>query len=295
MLQPDTYEVLKKIFNKREIETLEIPEPSVYIGLSEKDKTLLKRILKSGGKWCNTDSMMIEILSEQLQLSKSQMKGSDTYKMLDILRYLIDNIGQYTEIDSELTAYRHFAKLLDCLFQETNLMLLDGEPVCLAVKEEIIGTHSLYPLAEGNALSTCSIRKIDAIIATKVNKECVELSTNEWKKSNVSSTITLKQQSKSLRSNLCILNQLERKFNIQTRNILAIDFLGYKGYLYSLEKKKGVAVANLVEELVLPTKKSDIEHVLQTINALFILKVRLPCHFFLLAKLILFSLERIMR
>jgi hypothetical protein len=101
-----------------------------------------------------------------------------------------------------------------------------GEPACIAAKEEIIATHSLYPSAEGNALSTCSIRKIDAIIATEVKKERVELSTNEWKKSNVSSAIAFKQQSKNLRSNLSILNQLERKFNIQTKNILALDFLG---------------------------------------------------------------------
>jgi hypothetical protein len=67
--------------------------------------------------------------------------------------------------------------------------------------------------------------KIDAIIATEVKKKCVELSTNEWKKSNESSAIAFKQQSKNLRSNLSILNQLERKFNIQTKNILAIGFL----------------------------------------------------------------------
>ncbi|KAG0177365.1 hypothetical protein DFQ29_004938 [Apophysomyces sp. BC1021] len=235
MLQPDAYEALKKIFNKEEMETLEISESSIYIGLSEEDKTLLKRMIESGGKGNDTDNMMDEILSEQLRLSKLRMKGSDTYKMLDILR---------------------------CI----------GEPACMAVKEEIIATHSLYPLAECNALSTCSIRKIDAMIATEVKKERVELSTNEWKKRNVSSAIAVKQQSKNLRFNLPILNQLERKFNIQTKNILAMDFVSCEGYLYSLEKKEGVAVAALVKELIIPTKKSEIEHVFQTINALFTLK-----------------------
>ncbi|KAG0192058.1 hypothetical protein DFQ28_010329 [Apophysomyces sp. BC1034] len=272
MLQPDAYEALKKIFNKEEMETLEISESSIYIGLSEEDKTLLKRMIESGGKGNDTDNMMDEILSEQLRLSKLRMKGSDTYKMLDILRCMIDSIGQYTESDSELTAYHHCAKLLDCLFGGTNLMLLDGEPACMAVKEEIIATHSLYPLAECNALSTCSIRKIDAMIATEVKKERVELSTNEWKKRNVSSAIAVKQQSKNLRFNLPILNQLERKFNIQTKNILAMDFVGCEGYLYSLGKKEGVAVATLVKEFILPTRKSEIEHVLQTINVLLILK-----------------------
>ncbi|CAO3703931.1 unnamed protein product [Rhizopus stolonifer] len=110
------------------METLESSEPSIYIGLSEEDKMLLKRIIKSGGQEGNTDDMMDEILSQQLRLSKLRMKDSDTYKMLDILRYMIDSISQFTERDSELTAYRHFAKLLDCLFRGTDLMLLDGEP-----------------------------------------------------------------------------------------------------------------------------------------------------------------------
>lgn len=46
MLQPGAYEALKKMFNKKEMETLESSEPSIYIGLSEEDKTLLKRIAK---------------------------------------------------------------------------------------------------------------------------------------------------------------------------------------------------------------------------------------------------------
>lgn len=102
-----------------------------------------------------------------------------------------------------------------------------SEPACMTVKKEIIATHSLFPLAEGNnALSTCSIRKIDAIIATEAKIECVELSINEWKKSNVSSTVAFKQRSKNLRSNLSILNQLQRKFDIKSSNILAMDVIG---------------------------------------------------------------------
>ncbi|KAI9322769.1 hypothetical protein BX666DRAFT_1849489 [Dichotomocladium elegans] len=205
---------------------LESPEGNTCIGLSEEDKSLLKRMIRSGGKESDAETMMDEILSEQLRLSRLRMKGSDTYKMLDILRYMIDSIDQYTERDSELTAYRHFAKLLDCLFRDTNLKLLDGEMACIALKEEMIATHSLYPSEEDSALSTCSVRKIDAIMATDVKKDCVELSSNEWKRSNVSSLIALKQQSKNLRSNMSILNQLERKFDIKTKKILAVDFFG---------------------------------------------------------------------
>jgi hypothetical protein len=46
MLQSGAYEALKKIFNKKEMETLENSEPSIYIGLSEEEKTLLKKMIK---------------------------------------------------------------------------------------------------------------------------------------------------------------------------------------------------------------------------------------------------------
>lgn len=96
----------------------------------------------------------------------------------------------------------------------------------MAVKEEMIVNHPLFPTSEENALSTCSIRKIDAIVVTNIEKERVELSSNEWKKSCVSSNTAMKQQSKNLRTNLSILNQLSRRYSIKTKNVVAMDFIG---------------------------------------------------------------------
>lgn len=44
--------------------------------------------------------------------------------------------------------------------------------------------------------------------------------------------------------------------------------------MYSLEEKEGLYVANLIEELSLPTSKEAIKHVSETINTLFKFKVR---------------------
>ncbi|KAG1140150.1 hypothetical protein G6F37_008227 [Rhizopus arrhizus] len=64
---------------------------------------------------------------------------------------------------------------------------------------------------------------------------------------------------------------IKRQRHLQDAGYLEI-YLGYEGYLYSFEKKESITITTLVKELVPPTKKSEIEHVLQTINALFILK-----------------------
>ncbi|EIE81348.1 hypothetical protein RO3G_06053 [Rhizopus delemar RA 99-880] len=73
---------------------------------------------------------------------------------------------------------------------------------------------------------------------------------------------------------------LSRKYEIKTKNVLAMDFIGSSGYMHTLEKKEGVYVASLIEEITLPTNKSQIKHVLKTVNALFTFKVRLFRCFF---------------
>ncbi|KAG1553059.1 hypothetical protein G6F46_002985 [Rhizopus delemar] len=164
--------------------------------LSEsKEQTDLRSYFTNGGAEGNTDNMMDEILIEQFRLSKLRLYHSDTYK--------IENIDNYSESDREMTAYRLCAKILDCLFSGTGLRLLDDEPGCIAMKEEIV---------------------------------------------------------------------LSRKYEIKTKNVLAMDFIGSSGYMHTLEKKEGVYVASLIEEITLPTNKSQIKHVLKTVNALFTFK-----------------------
>ena len=43
--------------------------------------------------------------------------------------------------------------------------------------------------------------------------------------------------------------------------------------MYSLEKREGIAVATLAAELMVPTKKSDLEYVVQTINTLLLIQL----------------------
>ncbi|GAA5817580.1 hypothetical protein MFLAVUS_011128 [Mucor flavus] len=249
-----------------------------YVGLSVQSEELFERIIESGGKDVDTNPMMNIILAEQLYLNQSRLENSDQFKFLNILKcifpLMIENTQVISKDDSEMSSYRHFAKILDYLFTGTDLKLLDGEPSCLSVKEEMIANYALYPtsVSKEHTFSMSSAKKIDAIVTTNIQKNRVELSTKEWKKSSVSSVVAVKQQSKNLRSNLSILNQLKSKYEIQTKNILAMDFVGYTGYMYNLVEKEGVYVPNLVTELILPTQKSEIKHVFRTINALFILK-----------------------
>ncbi|EPB85967.1 hypothetical protein HMPREF1544_07209 [Mucor circinelloides 1006PhL] len=93
----------------------------------------------------------------------------------------IESIVDWSEADSELTSYRY------CGPQDTR-------PGCLAAKKQMIANHSLFPFTKENALSTCSIRKIDTTVVTNIEKERIELSTNEWKKRDASADTVMEQQ-----------------------------------------------------------------------------------------------------
>ncbi|KAG1047664.1 hypothetical protein G6F43_009899 [Rhizopus delemar] len=181
-MQPESYETPNSILSQEEMKALESPSNNTHIGLPEVDLTILRRVLESGGEEIDLEAIEEEILREQLRLRSLKMKSSDQYKILEVLRCMIECIDHCSENDSELIYYRHFAKLLDYLFKDTNLLLLDGESACIAVKEEMIAGHSLYPSSKNNVMSTCGIRKLDAIIATQLKKERVAFSTDEWKK-----------------------------------------------------------------------------------------------------------------
>lgn len=50
-------------------------------------------------------------------------------------------------------------------FYSSKIVNSSGEPAYIAVREEMLAGQSLYPHSQRNVLSTCGIRKIDAIIA----------------------------------------------------------------------------------------------------------------------------------
>ncbi|KAG1450576.1 hypothetical protein G6F46_001734 [Rhizopus delemar] len=46
----------------------------------------------------------------------------------------------------------------------------------------------------------------------------------------------MKQQSKNLRTNLSILNQLNRKYSIKAKNVVAMDFIVHKTHYFPTSK-----------------------------------------------------------
>lgn len=67
-------------------------------------------------------------------------------------------------------------------------------------------------------------RKIDLLLKYDEN-ESIDLCSNEWKNTKVTSDLKLKQQSKNMKVNACIINNLQRKYG-DFQSVLALDVVG---------------------------------------------------------------------
>lgn len=100
----------------------------------------------------------------------------------------------------------------------------------------------------------------------------VELSSSEWKKSSVSESLILKQQTKNLKVNVCILSLLRSVYGNQFNTVLAMDWIGNIGYLYKITKVDKVFVANQIDKLMIPENIETFGMLKDTLNNLFKLK-----------------------
>lgn len=147
--------------------------------------------------------------------------------MLSITEKIIEDTEYWSkeQNEQEITFYRRFASLLDVLFNGSEIKLADGETACERSRKPIEVNKHLFNVDDVSP--SCS-RKIDMILKYDDNKN-VELCSNEWKRMKVSSDLKIKQQSKNLRVNAAIINNLQAEYGPSFNTILAMDVIGSKG------------------------------------------------------------------
>ncbi|KAI7874331.1 uncharacterized protein EV154DRAFT_84149 [Mucor mucedo] len=123
----------------------------------------------------------------------------------------------------------NFASILSVLFKGTEVVLSDGETGCHSSR---IAIEANKPVLAGEGTSPTYSRKIDLLLQYDERK-AIDLCSNEWKKVKVTSDLKLKQQSKNMRINACILNNLQGTYG-GSHSVLALYVIGLNGYMYKL-------------------------------------------------------------
>lgn len=95
-------------------------------------------------------------------------------------------------------------------------------------------------------------RRLDVIVSPEQDENRdIELCLLKFKKSDATYATVLQQQSKNLRTNACILNDIHLLTHNEGACIAYIDFCGRAGYIAQLFKTKEKCVALEVAEIVM--------------------------------------------
>lgn len=167
---------------------------------------------------------------------------------------------------SENTYLRKFAEITDTLFKKTNLIIKDGETVCEASKRMQI-------------INECDVtfgRRLDLIVTSEQDDERdIELCSLEFKKGDASYITLLCQQSKNLRINACILNEIHLLTLEENISIAYLDFSGRNAYISQLFKMNNQFVAHEVGRVVIIKSLLELEKLRETMLNLMKWKISL--------------------
>ncbi|CAO3620953.1 unnamed protein product [Mucor hiemalis] len=157
-----------------------------------------------------------------------------------VLYNVVNNFKYWTNEDNhnEAMYVRKFEDILEFLFTETDLTVRDREGVSKSTRRMQIMND--YDLTYG--------RRIDLLISGDSN----EVASIEFKKKAVSNTVSLYQQSKNIRINGCILNQIHLMTDSTDDTVLYYDCIGRDSYLCQLFEFQVTYICQKLYDISIP-------------------------------------------
>lgn len=125
-----------------------------------------------------------------------------------------------------MTYQRKFANILNILLQKEDIAVYNGEKVSKDTQRVQILNENVE-----------NGRKSDLLTKTKYGDVAIELCSIEYKVQDANDNISKKQQSKNIRTNIRILNNIN-SINKQSNNILYMDWKGRDNYLCRFSSSK---------------------------------------------------------
>ncbi|KAI8329384.1 hypothetical protein BC941DRAFT_443008 [Chlamydoabsidia padenii] len=242
-------------------------------GLSEASSLLYEQLMQETLNSPDDDDLLQLIYHKKSELVASKNRSDERFYVLCILEHVVEGIDdwQTTQEESELTIYRRFGGILDILFRNTKICLADGETISEASSRTMRYNECVY--GDSNTTTNNSFgRRIDLIMKSSKEK-AIELCTNEWKRQQAGTTVSVNQQNKNIRLNCAVLSHLQSlKHPSKVPFTVAMDWLGTAGYMYILVDVEGIYVARKIGQLIMPRTLLDLEEFKRTLDLLFAFK-----------------------
>ncbi|CAO3669998.1 unnamed protein product [Rhizopus stolonifer] len=215
----------------------------------------------------NTDTLHTMI--DELKHKESD-KHSSNYQVLNAVEMVVKNLRFWSNASpkSELTYLRKFEGLLEVIMDDTELMLSDGESVCISTRDSL---RSMLEESENTEYG----RRIDLLVRCAHSETTVELCSIEFKREDANKSLVIHQQSKNSRVNSCILSSINSLTKDPTNQILAFDFAGNNGYMIQIYRYKDVLISQKINGLHIPTHILELDHLRSTLKHLYLWKLYL--------------------
>jgi hypothetical protein len=203
---------------------------------------------------------VLSYLDEKKYFEKD--KDSEHYKLLRIVESVIHDFKAWMKEEdlAEGTYVRKFANILDILLENEDITAYDGETFSTATK--------FMQILDENEEN--SGRRIDLMTKTKYNQVNIELCAIEYKILNANDNVFMQQQSKNMRTNSCILGNINNITKKSTSNILYMDWKGRQGYLAQIFRFKDVMVSQYVDSLYIPKELMELDDFRITLRYLYL-------------------------
>ena len=166
-----------------------------------------------------------------------------------------ENEDRYNE--SKYTS--KFEDILDLVFTGSGLFALGGEGTSQSTKR----------MAIFNDYESTFGRRSDTLIIGTQNDELANI---EFQKAIVQDNLVVHQQSKNIRINSCILNQVNLMTDTTDNVIMYYDFIGRSGYLAQLFVYDDVYVCQKVQSITIPARMLEMESFRSSLQYLFVWK-----------------------
>ncbi|KAI9469998.1 MAG: hypothetical protein EXX96DRAFT_623579 [Benjaminiella poitrasii] len=152
-----------------------------------------------------------------------------------------------------------FENILDLLFNGSGLSARGGEGTSQSTKKMAIFNdhHSTFR------------RRSDTLVFESQNDE---LSNIEFKKTAAQNSLVNHQQSKNIRINSCILNQINLMTDSTDNTILYYDFIGRLGYLAQLFEYENVYICQKLQSITIPACMLEFELFRSSLKFMFVWK-----------------------
>ncbi|CAO3646841.1 unnamed protein product [Mucor hiemalis] len=243
------------------------------LGLTPDSKEFLRVLIESSkdeSGAINFKQLRINVVTEKLSAINDD--NVDLVKLLDIIDIVVKDLvidvrAVQDNSESELTSYRKVATILDMLFKNSGINLLDGETTCKASKSIARNQENIYgdtiPLNRGFG------RRIDLLLSSKG----IELSTNEWKRKKTTHDILITQQTKNIRMNKAILTKLHElpieERSLQNTYTMSMDWVGSKGYTFAVKKVDDIYIALSLKTISMPIYLFQLPEFVNTLDTLY--------------------------